>query len=102
MGVETKTPKRSTRTSQIETPKVEFPKVETKPTPKPQTVSKKRKTTEGPVTPQVQNKRLKLDKSASNKTPGSETKSPKTTPDLIAKYKQRTPIPGSLKKPLKR
>ena len=107
--VETKTPKRSTRTSQFETPKLETsnktkstPKVETKSTPKPQTVSKKRKTTEGPVTPQVQNKRLKLDKSASNKTPGSETKSPKTTPDLIAKYKQRTPIPGSLKKPLKR
>ena len=107
--VETKTPKRSTRTTQVETPKQETsnikvkssPKVEIKATPKPETGSKKRKTTEAPMTTPVQNKRLKLDKSAS-KTPGSETKSSKTAPDLIAKYKQRTPIPGSLKKPLKR
>ena len=105
---ETKTPKRSTRITQNETPKLETsnkrkssPKIEAKLTPKAETGGKKRKTTEGPMTTPVRNKRLKLDKSAS-KTPGSETKSSKTTPDLIAKYKQRTPIPGSLKKPLKR
>ena len=86
-------------------PAVKTPKVESKATPKvvpkatPVTASKKRKQTESAVVTPVQNKRLKLDKSA-NKTPGSDKKSTKVTPTLVTKYKQRTP--GSLKKPLKR
>ena len=86
------------------TPKAEVkvsPKVEAQDTPV--TASKKRKQTESKLVTPVQNKRLKLDKSSS-KTPGSDKKPArvKVTPTLVARYKQRTPVPGSLKKPLKR
>ena len=117
LKVESKTPKRTTKTPkpQVKTPaeprikiKTErvTPKPETKQETEPKTAeasTKKRKVTATASSAPVQNKRLKLDKSGA-KTPGSASKliKQKTPSREVEKYKQRTPTPGSLRKPLKR
>ena len=117
MKKETKTPKRSSKVSlpPVQTPEPAVPIKSEKVTPKPEikhktepksaeTTSKKRKQTATATATPVQNKRPKLDKS-DVKTPGSagkETKKQKTPSREVERYKQRTPAPGSLRKPLKR
>ena len=115
--VESKTPKRTTKASKppVKTPepkiRIKVEKLTPKPENKPETehksaevTSKKRKQTSTATSTPVQNKRLKLDKSGAN-TPTSaskETKKQKTPSREVERYKQRTPAPGSLRKPLKR
>ena len=115
--VDAKTPKRTSKTSKppVKTPEPKIkikaekqtPKLETKLETEPksaETTSKKRKETATASSTPVQNKRLKLDKSGAN-TPVSaskETKKQKTPSREVERYKQRTPAPGSLRKPLKR
>ena len=115
--VDSKTPKRTSKAAKppVKTPEPKIkikaekhtPKLETKLETEPksaETTSKKRKLTATASSTPVQNKRLKLDKSGAN-TPASaskETKKQKTPSREVEKYKQRTPAPGSLRKPLKR
>ena len=118
LKAESKTPKRTTKTPKplVKTPaesKINIkterltPKPETKQETEPKTAeasTKKRKLTATASSTPVQNKRLKLDKSGA-KTPGSASKvikKQKTPSREVEKYKQRTPTPGSLRKPLKR
>ena len=116
--VDSKTPKRASKTSKppVKTPEPKIkikaekqtPKLETKLATEPksaETTSKKRKQTATASSTPVQNKRLKLDKSGVNTPPASaskETKKQKTPSREVERYKQRTPAPGSLRKPLKR
>jgi len=118
LKAESKTPKRTTKTPKplVKTPAEPKTKIKTERlTPKPETKqetepktaessNKKRKLTATASSTPVQNKRLKLDKSGV-KTPGSTSKvikKQKTPSREVDKYKQRTPTPGSLRKPLKR